>query len=47
MKKIAVIGAGISGLTVAYYLQDLFDITIFEKNAYLGGHASTYRVSKG
>ena len=47
MKKIAVIGAGISGLSVAYYLQDLFDITIFEKNAYLGGHASTYRVSKG
>lgn len=47
MKKIAVIGSGISGLTVAYYLQDLFDVTIFEKNDYLGGHASTYILPKG
>ena len=41
MKRLGVIGAGVSGLTAAYYLQDKFDVTIFEANAYLGGHTNT------
>ena len=43
-KKIAVIGSGIAGLTSAYFLQDDFDVTLFEKNDYLGGHANTHTV---
>ncbi|MGV2433382.1 MAG UNVERIFIED_CONTAM: NAD(P)/FAD-dependent oxidoreductase [Rickettsiaceae bacterium] len=31
MKEIAIIGAGISGLSLAYYLKDDFKITLFEK----------------
>jgi protoporphyrinogen oxidase len=37
--KIAVIGAGISGLSVARLLRDTFDVTVFEKNSYVGGIA--------
>ena len=37
-KKIAIIGAGPSGLSCAYYLaQDGYDITVFEKEEKLGG----------
>jgi len=45
MKKIAVIGSGISGLTCAHYLQNDFDVTVFEKNDYVGGHTATKTVS--
>jgi predicted NAD/FAD-binding protein len=34
--KIAVIGAGISGLVAAYRLCSEHDITVFEANDYLG-----------
>lgn len=40
-KKIAIIGSGISGLTAAYYLHDLHDIQIFEKDDRVGGHTNT------
>jgi len=37
-KKIAIIGSGPSGLTCAFYLKMFgYDVTIFEKNNYLGG----------
>jgi predicted NAD/FAD-binding protein len=39
--KIAIIGAGISGLTCAYLLNKKHQVTLFEKNNYLGGHAHT------
>lgn len=41
MKKIAIIGSGISGLTSAYLLAQKHDVTVFEKNDYLGGHTAT------
>lgn len=42
MKKVAVIGAGISGLTCAYDLQKAgFEVTVYEKEAYVGGRMST------
>ena len=44
-KKVAVIGSGIAGLSAAYFLQNDFEVTIFEKNDYLGGHANTRKVS--
>jgi len=39
--KIAIIGAGLSGLTAAHYLKDSHDITIFEKARGVGGRMST------
>ncbi len=46
-KKIAVIGGGITGLTSAYYLtQKGLSVTIFEKEAFLGGLSASFK-SKG
>lgn len=42
MKKIAIIGAGISGLSTAYHLHNDYSITVFEKEDYLGGHTDTH-----
>ncbi len=44
MKKIAIIGSGIAGLTSAYYLSRRHDITVFETNDYIGGHTHTVEV---
>jgi len=44
MKKIAIIGSGISGLGAAYLLKDKYDLTLYEKNSYFGGHARTLAV---
>ena len=41
--KIAIVGGGISGLSLAYYLQDDFEVTIFEKDKW-GGKAYTQKV---
>ena len=43
-KKLAIIGSGIAGLSSAYFLQNDFDVTLFEKNDYLGRHANTRKV---
>jgi predicted NAD/FAD-binding protein len=44
--KIAVVGAGISGLSCAYRLaQARADVTLFEAGAYFGGHSNTVDVS--
>jgi uncharacterized protein len=40
-QKIAVIGAGISGLGAAWALRDTADVTVYEKDARLGGHSHT------
>ena len=39
--KIAIIGSGISGLGAAYLLATTHEITLYEKNASLGGHSRT------
>lgn len=41
MKKIAIIGAGMSGITLAHFLKDFVDITVFEKSRGIGGRLST------
>ena len=43
--KIAIIGTGISGLTTAYLLNKKHDVTVFEKNDYIGGHTHTHDLS--
>jgi predicted NAD/FAD-binding protein len=44
--KIAIVGAGISGLVAAYLLSPEHDITVFEANDYIGGHTHTVAVSR-
>ncbi|HEX3705383.1 MAG TPA: FAD-dependent oxidoreductase, partial [Mycobacteriales bacterium] len=40
----AVIGAGVAGLTASYLLQRSYDVTLFESEPRLGGHAHTHDV---
>ena len=47
MKTVGVIGAGVSGLTAAYYLQNDYKVTVFEANSYIGGHTNTISLSNG
>jgi predicted NAD/FAD-binding protein len=43
--QVAVIGAGVAGLTAAYLLQRCYDVTLYEAQDRLGGHAHTHDVS--
>ena len=46
--KIAVIGAGASGLSTAYELQKIgFNVDVYEKSSELGGLAGALELSKG
>jgi len=47
MEKIAVIGTGIAGLSAAYLLNRSYDVTVYEKEARLGGHSRTVDVRHG
>ncbi|HET9051613.1 MAG TPA: FAD-dependent oxidoreductase [Candidatus Dormibacteraeota bacterium] len=42
--RLAIVGAGVSGLVVAHLLHRTHDITVFESGAHAGGHAHTVRV---
>jgi len=46
MKHIAIIGSGVSGLTAAYLLSKKHHVTVFEKNASIGGHTATVDIEK-
>ncbi|EUJ10487.1 putative NAD/FAD-binding protein [Methylophilaceae bacterium 11] len=42
--KIAIIGSGIAGNTLAYHLHPQHEITVFEANAHIGGHTHTHDI---
>ena len=42
--KVAVIGSGISGLSVAHFLSKKYKVDLFEKNNHFGGHSFTVDV---
>ncbi len=44
-QRIAVIGAGISGLASAYLLSRAHDVILYEAGSYLGGHTNTVEVT--
>jgi predicted NAD/FAD-binding protein len=44
-KRIAVVGAGISGLASAWLLSRDYQVTLFEAGKYLGGHTNTVDVN--
>ena len=41
----AVVGSGVAGLTAAHLLQRRYDVTLFEADARLGGHAHTHELT--
>lgn len=42
--KIAIIGSGIAGNTIAYHLHQHHDITVFEADQHIGGHTHTHQI---
>jgi uncharacterized protein len=42
--RIAIVGAGVSGLVAAHLLHREHEIVVYEANAYAGGHTNTIRV---
>jgi predicted NAD/FAD-binding protein len=45
--KIAVVGAGIAGISAAHILSARHDVTLIERNDYVGGHTNTIDVREG
>lgn len=45
MKKVAIIGAGVSGLSTAHFLKDRYKVTVFEKEDKPGGLIKCRRVN--
>jgi predicted NAD/FAD-binding protein len=43
-RRIAVVGSGVAGLTAAYVLQRAADVTLYESDDRLGGHAHTHDI---
>ncbi|MBM9577976.1 FAD-dependent oxidoreductase [Leptospira sp. 201903070] len=45
-ESLAIIGTGIAGMGCAHFLQNEYDLTIFEKGSYIGGHTNTVDVDE-
>lgn len=46
MEKLAIIGTGIAGMACAHFLQHKYNLTLYEKNNYVGGHTNTLTVDE-
>jgi predicted NAD/FAD-binding protein len=46
-KRVAVVGAGISGITAAFLLSEQHDVVLFERKSAIGGHTNTIVVADG
>jgi uncharacterized protein len=46
-QRIAVVGSGISGLSAAWALAQIHDVTLYEADTRLGGHANTVEIDIG
>ena len=46
MERLAIVGTGIAGMGCAHLLQKKYDITLFEKDNYVGGHTNTISVDE-
>jgi predicted NAD/FAD-binding protein len=44
LKRVAIIGTGVAGLGCAYFLHPKFEVTLYEKSDYAGGHTNTVSV---
>ncbi len=45
--RVAVVGGGVAGIVSAYLLQRRHQVTLLERNEYLGGHTHTIEVDEG
>lgn len=45
LKRVAIIGSGVSGLTAALLLNDRYEVHVLEKETHIGGHTNTYRIT--
>lgn len=45
--RAAVVGSGVAGLTAAYLLQRAYDVTLYEADDRLGGHAHSHDIATG
>lgn len=45
--RIAVVGGGVAGIGAAHLLQRRHEVTLFEKNDYVGGHTHTIVIDRG
>mgnify|MGYP001272207673 CR=1 FL=1 len=45
-ESLAIVGTGVAGMSSAYFLKEKYDITVFEKNDYIGGHTNTVNVDE-
>jgi predicted NAD/FAD-binding protein len=45
--RIAVVGGGVAGIAAAHLLQHRHEVTLFEKNDYVGGHTHTILIDHG
>ncbi|MBK1645962.1 NAD/FAD-binding protein [Thiocapsa imhoffii] len=44
VKSVGVVGGGIGGLAAAWLLDEQYEVTLLERNAYVGGHSHTIEV---
>ena len=43
-KRIAIIGSGITGIGASWLLHEKYEVTLYEKNNYIGGHTHTHEI---